>query len=134
MFKYIEPVTVYDHAPASIIARSTETGNLVGLRVGTILSRKDKVKVYPSLEWAAKLPKLFNLPKWLVFNGNLGPLLEKAKYGHHHVFVNLEDADMVYLCMFLCVGKEARGKGLGTELFRRGYEIAKKVIICEYKP
>ena len=43
------------------------------------------------------------------------------------MFQDLEDANMIYLAMLLSVGSEARGKGLGTELMRRGYEIAKKV-------
>ena len=120
-------MTLYDHAPACIIARSTETGNLVGFRVGKILSRKDRVKKFPSLDWAAKLPKFLNLPHWMVFDGNLGPLLAKMRIGHEYMFVDLEDADMIYMCLFLCVGKEARGKGIGTELIRRGYDIAKKV-------
>ena len=41
--------------------------------------------------------------------------------------MDLEDANTVYMCMILSVGEEARGKGLGTELIKRGYEVAKKV-------
>ena len=74
-----------------------------------------------------KLPKFIKLPQWLVWTANVMPFLEKMRYGPEYVFVDLEDADMIYECMFLCVGKEARGKGLGTELIRRGYELAKKV-------
>ena len=103
------------------------TGNLVGLRVGKILSRKDKVKKSPKFGWVAKVPKFIGLPQWLVWTASVMPFLEKMRYGPEYVFVDLEDADMIYECMFLCVGKEARGKGLGTELIRRGYEIAKKV-------
>ena len=43
------------------------------------------------------------------------------------MFQDLEDANMIYLAILLSVGREARGKGLGTELMRRGYEIAKQV-------
>jgi hypothetical protein len=124
---FLDVVTKYDHAQSCIIARSTVTGNLVGLRVGKIVSRKDKVKKFPRMDWAAKLPKFLSLPHWLVFDGNIGPLFEKLRMGQEYIFVDLEDADMVYECMFLSVGKEARGKGLGSELIKRGYEIAKKV-------
>ena len=41
--------------------------------------------------------------------------------------MDLEDANTVYMCMILSVGEEARGKGLGTELIKRGYEVAEKV-------
>ena len=105
------------------------SGNLVGLRVGKIVSRKDKVKPFPRADWVAKLPTFLNIPHWLVYMGNMGHFMQKLRIGPEYIFLDLEDADMVYECMCLSVGKEARGKGLGTELIRRGYEIAKKVNI-----
>ena len=63
----------------------------------------------------------------MVYFSNLGPSLETLRFGHQYMFQDLEDANMIYLAMLLSVGSEARGKGLGTELMRRGYEIAKKV-------
>ena len=63
----------------------------------------------------------------------MGPLIaDKLKYGKEHIFSELEDAKKVYYCMILSVGSEARGKGLGTELIKRGYEIAKQVTLFLY--
>ena len=53
--------------------------------------------------------------------------MSNMRFGKEFLFDELEDANMVYYCMILCVGDEARGKGIGTELIRRGYNIAKKV-------
>ena len=53
--------------------------------------------------------------------------MESSRYGHQYMFQDLEDANMIYLAQLLSVGSEARGKGLGTELMRRGYKIAKEV-------
>ena len=63
----------------------------------------------------------------MVYFSNLGPSMESLRFGHQYMFQDLEDANMIYLAQLLSVGSEARGKGLGTELMRRGYEIAKEV-------
>ena len=107
------------------------TGNIVGVRCGKIISRKDKVK-NKRFDWAAKLPKCLNVPHPWVFFSNTGPLFEKLRFGHEYMFQDLEDANMIYLCILLSVGSEAREKGLGTELFRRGYQIAKEVSYTSY--
>ena len=122
-----DPVKKYLHAPACIIARSTVTGNLIGVRSGSIISRKDKLKKDPRFDWVAKLPKFLNLPHWLVYFSNLGPTMEELRFGNQYVFQDLDDANMVYMAILLSVGREARGKGLGTELMKRGYQVAKKV-------
>ena len=122
-----DPVTKFAHAPGCIIARSTVTGNLVGLRLGKIVARKDKVQKDPRFDWMAKLPKFLNLPHMLVYFSNLGPAMEKLRFGHEYMFQDLEDANMIYLAILLSVGSEARGNGIGTELMKRGYQIAKEV-------
>merc|ERR1719510_814785 len=38
---------------------------------------------------------------------------------------------MIYFCMVLSVGSTERGKGLGTELIKRGYKLA-KTAGCDY--
>ena len=43
------------------------------------------------------------------------------------MFQDLPNANFIYYCTLLSVGSEAQGKGIGTELFRRGYELAKQV-------
>ena len=103
------------------------TGNLIGAKLGRIVSKKDKVKKDPRFDWVAKLPAFLHLPHFLVYFGNLGPHVERLRFGHQYMFQDLEDANMIYLAILLSVSSEARGKGLGTELMRRGYEIAKQV-------
>ena len=53
--------------------------------------------------------------------------MEELRFGNQYVFQDLDDANMVYMAILLSVGREARGKGLGTELMKRGYQVAKKV-------
>ena len=103
------------------------TGNLIGVRSGSIISRKDKLKKDPRFDWVAKLPKFLNLPHWLIYFSNLGPTMEELRFGNQYVFQDLDDANMVYMAILLSVGREARGIGLGTELMKRGYQVAKKV-------
>ena len=74
-----------------------------------------------------KLPKFFRFPPVMINMINVGLMLEEIRYGHHMAFEELEDAQMIYFCMVLSVGSTERGKGLGTELIKRGYNLAKKV-------
>ena len=69
-------MTKYAHSPGCVIARSTLTGNIVGARIGKILSKSDRVE-NERVDWMAKLPRFFNIPHVLVFAGNIGPLFEK---------------------------------------------------------
>ena len=85
------------------------------------------MKKDPRFDWVAKLPTFLHLPHFMVYFSNLGPHLEYLRFGHQYVFQDLEDANMIYLGMVLSVSSEARGKGLGTELMRRGYKLAKEV-------
>ena len=114
------------HSPGCLIARSTETGNIVGARIGKIVSKDDPVQ-NERMDWAVNLPKYLSPPYAFVFWGNCGPIFEKMGYGHAYMFKQLPDAKMIYYCILLSVSSEAQGKGLGTELFRRGYELAKQV-------
>ena len=127
ILNFEDPVTKFAHSPGCLIARSTVTGNLIGAKLGRIVSRKDKVKKDPRFDWVAKLPTFLHLPHFLVYFANLGPHFERLRFGHQYMFQDLEDANMIYLAILLSVSSEARGKGLGTELMRRGYEIAKQV-------
>ena len=47
-------------------------------------------------------------------------------YGKPQAFEELKDADQIYFAANVCVSDKARGCGLGTELVKRGYDIAKK--------
>ena len=123
---YVEPVKKIRHSPGCIIARSSVTGNIVGARIGKIISKDDPVQ-NERMDWAANLPKFLNIPYGFVYWGNCGPLMEKLGFGHSYMFKQLPDAKMIYYCTLLSVSSEVQGKGLGTELFKRGYELAKQV-------
>ena len=47
------------------------------------------------------------------------------------MFQDLDNANKIYLGVLISVGRAARGKGLGTELMKRGYELAKGVSIVQ---
>ena len=47
-------------------------------------------------------------------------------YSKCNAFDELKDTDMIYFAAIVCVSSKARGLGLGTELVKRGYDIAKK--------
>ena len=123
---HLDPVENFSHSPGCIIARSSMTGKIIGCRIGKIISRRDKIK-NERFDWVANLPMCLNIPHHWTFFANTGPLFEKLRFGHPYVFEDLQNADMIYLAILLSVGRDARGQGLGTELMRRGYEIAKGV-------
>ena len=60
---------------------------------------------------------------------DLGDDILELRFGHQYMFQDLESANRIYQCLILSVGREARGKGLGTELMKRSYEIAKQVCL-----
>ena len=93
-----------------------------------MISRQDASQ-NERVDWMAKLPRFLNTPHVLVFWGNIGPIFEKLRFGHAYMFEDLPNANFIYYCTLLSVGSEAQGKGIGTELFRRGYELAKQVSI-----
>ena len=125
----LEPVVDIINGPSCIIARSTETDNIVGIRTGHIVSRADKQKKMPNFAWIARLPKFFRVHPLLVFGANSLIMMNDVHYGAGKdlMFKQCEDAEMIYHCFVLSVGAEAQGKGLGTELIKRGYTLAKKV-------
>ena len=104
------------------------TGKIIGCRMGKIVSRKDEIKD-ERFDWVANLPVCCNVPHYVTFLSNLGPLFEKLRYGHQYMFQDLDNANKIYLGVLISVGRAARGKGLGTELMKRGYELAKGVSI-----
>ena len=126
---FTDPVAKVTYGPSCIVARSTTSNNIVGVRTGCIMSRKDKLKKEEIGCWSCflRLPKCLRVPPLMLNMINLGVLLEEIRYGHHMAFDELEDAQMIYFCNVVAVGATERGKGLGTELIKRGYDLAKKV-------
>ena len=123
---FTDPVTKTVHGPSCIVARNTTSNNIVGIRTGQIYSRKEKKKD-PSLSWLSGLPKWLRIPPLVIYLANADILMAELHYDKYKIWDELGDASMIYFCYILCVGGDERGKGLGAELIKRGYDIAKKV-------
>ena len=122
-----EPVMNVEIAPASIVARSTADNSIVGCRLGEIASRKNVRDVaLPPVMWIGNLPAFLSIPKKLTDMSNLIQFTIDLNYGKLQAFEELKDTDQIYFAANVCVSDKARGCGLGTELVKRGYDIAKK--------
>ena len=84
IFSYVEPVKKVRHSPGCVIARSTVTENIVGARIGKIVSKDDPV-ANERVDFFANLPKFLNIPHSMVYWGNIGPLFEKLGFGHAYM-------------------------------------------------
>ena len=123
----IQPITNIEITPASIIARSTVDNSIVGTRIGEIVSRNNaKDEPIPPIMWIGNLPSFVPIPEKLTHLINLVQHIDDLNYGKTAAFQELKDADKIYFAANVCVSDKARGCGLGTELVKRGYEIAKK--------
>ena len=121
-----QPITKVEITPACIVARSTIDDSLVGVRMGEIVSRKNvKDEPLPPIMWIGNLPSFIPVPKKLIDMTNLLQHWLDLKYSKCNAFEELKDTDMIYFAANVCVSSKARGLGLGTELVKRGYEIAK---------
>ena len=128
----IQPITKVEITPACILARSTEDGSIIGCRMGEIVTRKN-VKNDPRLPimWIGNLPSFIPIPKKLIDMTNVLQFFIDLRYSKCKAFDELKDADMIYFAANVCVCRKARGLGLGTELVKRGYELA-KTVDCAY--
>ena len=121
-----QPITKVEITPACIVARSTEDDYIVGVRMGEIVSRKNvKDEPLPPIMWIGNLPSFIPIPKKLIDMTNVIQHFNDLKYSKCNAFEDLKDTDMIYFAANVCVSSKARGLGLGTELIKRGYEIAK---------
>ena len=128
----IKPITEVEITPSCIVARSTIDNSIVGCRMGEIISRKNgKDDPLPPIMWIGSLPAFIPIPKKLIDMTNLIQHTMDLNYGKVKAFEELKDADKIYFAANVCVSDKARGLGLGTELVRRGYDIAKKAE-CAY--
>ena len=122
----IRPIMNVEITPACIVARSTEDNSIVGCRIGEIVSRKNaKDEALPPIMWLGNLPSFVPIPKKLIDMINLIQYLIDLNYGKVNAFEELKDTDKIYFAANVCVSDKARGLGLGTELVKRGYDIAK---------
>ena len=113
-------------APACIVAKSKENGKIIATRFGEIIKKDNQrygiSNMDPNMEFLASLPTF--IPKKVRNVGNFSKLQEKLPYGKYLAFEEIKEADTLYFCHLLCVGREARGKGLGLELIKRGHKLA----------
>ena len=122
-----QPITKVEITPACILARSTEDGSIVGVRMGEIVTRKNvKDEPLPPIMWIGNLPSFIPIPKKLIDMTNVIQHFIDLSYSKCKAFEELKDTDMIYFAANVCVSGKARGMRLGTELVKRGYELAKK--------
>ena len=120
------PIINFDTTPGCMVARSTIDNSILGCRMGEIVirgnERDDKI---PPIMWIRNLPSCLPIPKKLIDTLNLVQLMRDLRYGKQYAFEELVDTNMIYIALKVCVSPKARGLGLGSELIRRGYEMAK---------
>lgn len=117
--------------PACLVAKSNDTGKIVATRFGMIITKGSHFKdpsilgmSYCSMTSLGNLPTF--VPRKVRDAGNCGYLEEKLPMSQESAFKELPDATTIYFCFHLAVGTEARGKGLGLEMIKRGQKLAKK--------
>ena len=120
------PIRNVEFSPACTVARSTIDNSILGCRMGEIVSREKGIdESIPPIMWIKNLPSFFPVPKKLIDIINLVQLMKDLKYGKQNAFEDLTDTDRIYIATKVCVSDKARGLGLGTELVKRGYDIAR---------
>ena len=118
--------------PACIVARSTIDDSILGCRMGEIVNRK-QARSKCDQPFTCILPFVSFLPIPLKSNHlmNMKRLFKDLKYSQIDAFRELKDSDKIYFAANVCVSAKSRGLGLGSELVRRGYSIAKQSG-CDY--
>ena len=115
--------------PACIVARSNETGKIVASRFGDI-KKKSEVKNEPDISWLSDLPTWVPIPTVLQKAANFMYLMLQMPYNPSKAFDELK-CETIYTGIHVCVGREARGKGLGVKLVEVSHRLAERAG-CEY--
>merc|ERR1719312_2422028 len=111
--------------PSCLVARCIKTGRIIGARIGEII---DKATLRPD----TRVEAIQNIPlpisRRLRKLANWQAMETKHQFGHDNVFKDPEtsESERIYLDCLVCVSKEARGRGLGGELVKRGHKLAEK--------
>ena len=127
--KYLvtNPILNNETSPASIVVRSTIDNSILGCRLGEIVERNhEKDKSILPVSIARNPPLYIPLPKKFIDVINIVKQFSDLKYGKTNAFDDLKDAEKIYFATNVCVSSKGRGLGLGSELVRRGYIIAKE--------
>jgi len=122
-----DPLKKSQTTPGCLVAKCATTGKILGARIGEVL---DKNSLQPDIrfeaikDWPPLVPVSRRLRKLACWQA----MESKHQFGHDNIFKHPETAasDRIYLDCLVCVNKEARGKGLGGELVRRGHRLAEK--------
>ena len=118
--------------PSCVVARSTVDDSILGCRMGKVVSRKEaRNKSEPHLSCVGNLLSYLPIPLKSNHMLNMKRLYKDLKYGQAYAFKELKDANKIYFASNVCVSAKSRGLGLGSELVRRGYTIAKQYG-CDY--
>ena len=115
--------------PCSIIARNLSDNRIVAARIGVIYNKRtDNLKESGFVgNWIGELPSFLNIPHKFICAVNAQSLMSDLHFSKLDAFNELTDSgDSIYFACSLSVSAEVRGKGLGAELLRRGYKIAKE--------
>merc|ERR1712183_357003 len=101
-----------------------------------MLAKVDELFVHEPLELHQKNPacmvarctKTGKVPKKLRKQATLQKVWDAYPLGKNHVFglPETEDSKTIYFGHLVCVGREARGKGLGMEMIKRSHKLAEK--------
>lgn len=111
--------------PHSILATSKEDGRLLGVRLGRMWSKTEKIPKEPNFRWLLNVPQAL-VPKKMMKMALFQLYTDKCNYdGPAEAFKQLEGSEKIYLALALGVAKEMRGKGLGQELLNRSLELAR---------
>jgi len=113
----------------SIMATNKE-GRIIGLRMGKRSTKKQAFEEKRFLDW---LSWLFPFFVWEYFFGKLAHLMRlmrDLKYEPHKAYAEL-NCDTIYEGISVVVAKDARVRGLGTELVKRSMDLAEK-LGCDY--
>ena len=121
------PILKAEDVPGCTIARTTTDNKIVGCRMGEVVSRENgNDENIPPIMWIRNFPRCVPIPKKLIDSVNLLHLMKDLNYGKENAFIELRDADKIYFATKVCVSPRARGCGLGSELVKRGYDIARR--------
>merc|ERR1712029_1339507 len=133
-FVYIKAHEANKMTPSCLVARSNETGKIVGSRFGVV---KTRVQVQEESSFIDNLiksamtfltnycPSFVPIPKAIIDGGNLMNLMNSLSYGESNAFEELQ-CDKIYFAHHVCVDPEVRGRGLGSELVRRSHRLAEQ--------
>jgi len=120
-----QPIAQNEKKKASLVAKCTKTGKIVGTRFGEIVTR-ETLKVEPKIYFLGEMPKFVPVPEKLRKQAQIQKIFDTHLIGQEHVFKHpdTKESKAIYFGHNVCVGRAARGKGLGLEMVKRSQRLA----------